>query len=384
TTDNGLAASMYAASKVTAKVGTAGTEVSVVQETDYPFGDAITFTVQGSARFPFYLRIPGWASEFTVTVNSTRTPVKAQAGWIKLDRAWRSGDRVKLVLPMRTTTRVWSDNQAAVSVDRGPLTYSLAIDERTEVIGGTDDWPELAVYPESPWNYGLVARTHFDLVRRTVPRDANPFTHAGTPLLLKAKARRIPQWEADSEDVVGLLQPSPARSTQPVEQVTLVPMGAARLRITSFPSVAAGGTTWRYRPRVTASHVNDGDSLEAPDDGRTPSSSADTSIPRFTWWDRRGTTEWIQYDLRQPRAVSTASAYWFDDTGFGACRVPASWRVLWLDGSTWRPVEGASTYGVERDRLNQVGFTAVRTQLLRVEAVLRPTFSGGLLELDFG
>jgi hypothetical protein len=384
TTDNGIAASMYAASKVTAKVGAAGTQVSIVQDTDYPFGDAIAFTVQGSARFPFYLRVPGWASEFTVTVNSTRTPVRAEGGWVKLDRTWHSGDRVKLVLPMRPTTRVWSDNQSSVSVSRGPLTYSLAIEERTEVIGGTEDWPELAVYPESPWNYGLVAGSGFDLVRRTVPRGANPFTHAGTPVLLKGLARRIPQWEADTEDVVGLLQPSPARSTQPVEQVTLVPMGAARLRITSFPSVASGGTAWRYRTRVTASHVNDGDSLEAPDDGRSPSSSADTSIPRFTWWDRRGTTEWIQYDLRSVREVSKASAYWFDDTGFGACRVPAAWRVLWLDGSTWRAVEGASAYGVERDRPNSASFAPVRAQFLRVEAVLRPTFSGGLLELSFG
>ncbi|MFI5710558.1 beta-L-arabinofuranosidase domain-containing protein [Kribbella sp. NPDC051620] len=384
TTDNGLAASMYAASKVTAKVGADGTPVSIVADTDYPFGDAVTFTVQGSARFPFYLRVPGWAADFTVTVNSVRTPARAEGGWVKLDRAWRSGDRVKLVLPMRTTTRVWSDNQGAVSVSRGPLTYSLAIDERTEVIGGTAEWPELAVYPESPWNYGLVADSKFDLVRRTVPRDANPFTHAGTPVLLKGAARRIPKWEADSEDVVGLLQASPARSTQPVEQVTLVPMGAARLRITSFPSVARGGTEWRYRTRVTASHVNDGDSLEAADDGRTPSSSADTSIPRFTWWDRRGTTEWIQYDLRAARVVSTVSAYWFDDTGFGACRVPAAWRVLWLDGSTWREVLGASAYGVERDRANLASFAPVRAQVLRVEAVLQPTFSGGLLELAFG
>ncbi|MEV8377160.1 beta-L-arabinofuranosidase domain-containing protein [Kribbella sp. NPDC056861] len=382
-TDNGLAASMYAASKVTAKVGAAGTAVSIVQETDYPFGDTMTFTVQTAARFPFYLRVPGWATDFTVTVNGARTPARAQGGWIKLDRSWGAGDRVKLVLPMRTSTRVWSDNQGSVSVDRGPLTYSLAIDERYEVIGGTEEWPELAVYPESPWNYGLVAGSRFDVVRRNVPRGANPFTHEGTPLQLKAKARRIPQWEADSEDVVGLLQPSPARSTEPVEQVTLLPMGAARLRITSFPSIAAGGTEWRYRTRVTASHVNDGDSLEALGDGRLPGSSSDGSVPRFTWWDRRGSTEWIQYDLREVREVSAASAYWFDDTGVGQCRVPASWRVLWLDGAVWRAVDGASAYGVEVDRLNQVSFAPVRAQYLRVEAVLRPTFSGGLLELMF-
>jgi hypothetical protein len=129
--------------------------------------------------------------------------------------------------------------------------------------------------------------------------------------------------------------------------------------------------------------VFDGDSLEAPDSGRTPESSADTSIPRFTWWDRRGTTEWIEYDLRSARELSSVSAYWFDDTGAGQCRVPQSWRVLWLDGETWRPVESTSPYDVAPDRLNSTTFTPVRTQHVRVEAVLRPTYSGGLLQLLF-
>jgi hypothetical protein len=373
---------MYAASKVTATVGAGtGETVSVEQDTDYPFSDRITFTVQAQrpVRFPFYLRRPGWAQDVTVKVNGQQ--VQVSGDWMKVDRTWHSGDRVELTLPMRTTTRVWDDNHNSVSVDRGPLTYSLAIDERYERIGGTEEWPELAVYPESNWNYGLVAGASFDLVRRD--GGGNPFTHEGVPLALTTQARRIPQWETDTEDVVGLLQPGPVTSDEPVETVTLIPMGAARLRITSFPQVAPPGQEWSYRTRITASHVNDGDSLEAPDSGRTPESSADTSIPRFTWWDRRGTTEWIQYDLRSVRELSEVSAYWFDDTGFGQCRVPQSWRVLWLDGETWRPVENTTLYDVALDRANTTTFTPVRTQYVRVEAVLRPTFSGGLLQLSF-
>ncbi|MFF1815675.1 beta-L-arabinofuranosidase domain-containing protein [Kribbella sp. NPDC058245] len=383
TTDNGLAASLYAASKVTAKVG-GGETVSIEQDTEYPFGDTINFTVQGTSRFPLYLRIPGWADEFSVAVNGERSRVRAEGGWIKLDRAWRSGDRIRLVLPMQVTTREWADNNDSVTVNRGPLTYSLAIDERYEQIGGTADWPELAVHPESAWNYGLVAGSPFHVVRRRTAAGADPFTREGVPLTLTTQARRIPQWETDSENVVGLLQPSPAKTSEALETVTLIPMGAARLRITAFPQATTTGTPWKRRTRITASHVFDGDSLEAADDGRLPSSSADTSIPRFTWWDRRGSTEWIQYDLRELRDLRQASAYWFDDTGFGQCRVPASWRVLWLDGSTWRPVANPTPYGVDRDRLNTSTFKPVRAQYVRVEAVLRPTFSGGLLHLAFG
>ena len=168
-----------------------------------------------------------------------------------------------------------------------------------------------------------------------------------------------------------------------METVTLIPMGAARLRVTSFPQVSPRGKEWSYRTRITASHVNDGDSLEAPDSGRVPESSADTSIPRFTWWDRRGTTEWISYDLRSVRELSQASAYWYDDTGSGQCRVPQSWRVLWLDGDTWRPVDNTTAYDVSLDRLNTTTFTPVRAQYVRLEVVLRPTYSGGLLQLVF-
>ena len=52
-------------------------------------------------------------------------------------------------------------------------------------------------------------------------------------------------------------------------------------------------------------------------------SSDDQEIPRFTWWDHRGTAEWVQYDFAKPTTVSTVSVYWFDDTGRGGCRVPA-------------------------------------------------------------
>ena len=372
TTDNGLAVSMFAASKVTAKVGD-GTVVTVVQDTDYPFDETVTLTVQTaeSVEFPLYVRIPGWAEG--AEVNG----VRAEGNWVKLDQTWSDGDKVTVTLPMRVSTRVWADNHNSVTVDRGPLTYSLAIAERYERIGGTDEWPELAVYPESPWNYGLPVDPTFEVVRREAGR--NPFTQDGVPIALTTTGQRIPQWETDTEDVVGLLQPSPAATTEPVEQIALIPMGAARLRVTSFPQVDAEGKEWVYRTRITASHVNNGDSLEAPHDGRLPASSADTTIPRFTWWDRRGTTEWIQYDLRTPRDLSAVEVYWYDDTATGQCRVPTSWRALWLDGDTWRPIE--ATYEIAPDRLNTATFPPVHAQVVRIEATLQPTFSAGMLHL---
>ena len=43
----------------------------------------------------------------------------------------------------------------------GPLTHSLKIGEKWEKVSGTEEWPDLAVYPTSPWNIGLeVNRTN--------------------------------------------------------------------------------------------------------------------------------------------------------------------------------------------------------------------------------
>lgn len=65
---------------------------------------------------------------------------------------------------------------------------------------------------------------------------------------MTAQARRIPEWIADDEHVVTPLQQSPARSDSPTESVTLIPMGAARLRISSFPTVSSDGRQWTPEP----------------------------------------------------------------------------------------------------------------------------------------
>ncbi|MEV7655991.1 RICIN domain-containing protein [Streptomyces anulatus] len=250
TPDGGLAAAMYAPSEVTAKVAD-GTEVTFVEETGYPFTDTVTLslTAPRPLAFPLVLRVPAWCAEPDVRVNGQRVAAPAGPAFTRIERTWSSGDRVTLRLPQRTTVRTWAENHGSVSVDHGPLTYSLRIGEEYERIGGSDTFPEYAVHATTSWNYGLVldtARPTASLRRRSTGRAPgdNPFTLDGTPLTMTARARRIPEWTADDEHVVAPLQPSPARSTEPVEEVTLVPMGAARLRITSFPTVAPDAEPW--------------------------------------------------------------------------------------------------------------------------------------------
>jgi hypothetical protein len=106
----------------------------------------------------------------------------------------------------------------------------------------------------------------------------------------------------------------------------------------------------------------------------------------MTWWDHKGGTEWVAYRFPRAREVSSSAVYWFDDTGVGACRVPAEWRLLWRDGGDWKPVKltGDSAYGTALDRFNKVSFEPVTARDLKLEVKLRPSFSGGVLEWTVG
>jgi hypothetical protein len=398
TPDGGLAAVLYSECEVTARVGQSGAQVTIQEETDYPFDETIRLrvTAHKPVDFPLWLRVPQWCEKPAVTVNGRSvTPKRSDSGVLVLDRSWKSGDRVELKLPAEIRVRKWVQNHGAVSVDRGPLTYALQIAERYERTGGTDRWPAYDILPDSPWNVGLVldaedpARS-FKLVRGTMPAGDSPWTQENVPLRLQAQGRRIPEWQLDQHGLVAELQDSPVRSDEPVQEITLIPMGAARLRISAFPVIGNGPNAARWEaPQVPvlqyktdASHTFDGDRVDAIADGLIPKSSNDHSIPRHTFWPHTGTAEWVEARFDSPRTVRAVKVYWFDDTkGGGGCRVPASWRLLYRAGDDWKPVKTDDAYRTAPDRFNTVRIAPVSTRALRVETQLRPDYSAGVLEL---
>lgn len=383
---NGLAVAMYAPSEVTAQVGV-GDTVRIVEETEYPFSDKITFRVkEGGARFPLTLRLPSWCTSPSLAINGRTLPLSRKGAWAVLDRTWVTGETLVLRLPMKLAVQTYAVHGNAVSVNRGPLTYALRIPEKKVVKGGTAKWPAVEYHPAAPWNYAIDPTSVKVGPRK--PAGAQPWSLEGTPASLTAKGRRVPEWKLDMYGLVDMLQSSPAFTKEPLETITLVPMGAARLRVSVFPTFATGGGNRWKAPQMpktswpaSASHVFGGDTVKALSDGLLPKFSNDLHVPRFTWWDHKGTTEWVQYDLPAPIIASTAQVYWFDDRqSNGGCRVPASWRLLYNDGITWREVPGASGYGVARDKFNAVRFEPVKASQWRIEAVLQPGYSSGILE----
>lgn len=257
TPDNGIATAIYAACKATVKVGE-GKEITLHEETNYPFEESIAFTVStaGKVSFPFYLRIPSWTKGAQVSVNGKSVATTPIAGkYLRIEREWADGDRVELQLPMSLSMRTWQVNKNSASVDYGPLTLSLKIGEKYEQKDsraaaiwdskwqkGADPekWPTTEIYPTTPWNYALVlGKTDplkdFKVIRKEWPADNFPFTIGSVPLEVKAFGRLVPEWKAEESGLCGVL-PEEDAVKGAKEEITLIPMGAARLRISAFPN----------------------------------------------------------------------------------------------------------------------------------------------------
>ena len=259
TADGGLCTMLYAASETTTQVGN-GQDVKLSMETNYPFEEQICLklSMDKSVRFPLYLRIPSWAGEATAKVNGINVEQQLQPGkYLYIEREWQEGDQVTLTLPMTLSTHIWVQNKGSVSVDYGPLTLSLRIEERYGQRDSSDPeivqddshwqenvdkslWPAYEIFADSPWNYSLVVDDQhmpvdFTVSHKDWPSSNYPFTLRDVPIEFTAKGRRIPSWGFDQTGMTDVLPTYFAPRSNEEETIRLVPMGTARLRITAFP-----------------------------------------------------------------------------------------------------------------------------------------------------
>lgn len=236
TPGDGLAAVLYAPSEVTALVGS-GVRVRISEETEYPFRDAVRMVVnpEHSAAFPLLLRVPAWAARATIRVNGAAERSVKAGGFHCIERTWRAGDRVEIRFPMPVEAVRGFHN--GVTIERGPLVYSLKIGEAWRKLHDKSPAADWEVRPTTPWNYALAVddKRPLQSLRFTQkPVGQFPFTPDGAPVTVFAKARRLPGW--GMEDGSAAAPPvSPVKSNEPVETVTLIPYGAAKLRIAVFP-----------------------------------------------------------------------------------------------------------------------------------------------------
>ena len=368
---------LYIGSRATVKL--AGADVSLTQTTDYPWNGKVKLSINPTtpATFAVNLRLPAWCSAPAIRINGqTLSHWSTAGGYASLKREWHQGDSVELDLPM-TAERVYANpkieaDQGRVALQRGPIVYCLeGLDN-----GGTTR--NLFLPPGS----ALTAEFRPQLLGGiTVVQGQACSVHqvdwgdqlyiAGTeaPGITNMEFTAIPYFANANR--------------QPTDMMVWVAETALKAKPLAAPTLAS-------QAKASASHCFANDTVKALNDQLEPAASDDNKIPRFTWWDHRGTKEWVQYDFAQPQTVSEVEVYWWDERRVHAqCRVPQSWRLLYKEGADWKPaggtdewkpVENTSGYGTDMDKFNRVTFKPINAAALRLEVQLQPDWSGGILE----
>jgi hypothetical protein len=352
-----------------------GRKVTLTQVTKYPWDGAVKMTVSPAARgaFTINVRIPGWARnepvpgdlyryldsssvQPTITVNGQAVPMRVVKGYVSIARTWQAGDVIDLNLPMPVRRVVANDQVEAdrgrVAIQRGPIVYA-------------------AEWPDNPDGH----------VRNLVVADAAPLAPEFRPALLNGVEVVTGTSTSLSYDAAGKV----VSKTQPFlaipyyawanrgkgEMMVWLPRSDASATPRPWPTLAMSSkVSVSHTSHLSETMVNDG---EEP----TRSSAAGSS---FDWWPTKGATEWLQYDFPKATSVSEVQVYWFDDTGRGEVRVPASWRILYKDGDQWKPVQANGAFGVELNKYNVVAFAPVTTAALRLEVTMQPAWSAGVQE----
>ena len=117
----------------TGKLNVGGQTVTLKQDTDYPWDGKVSVTVEPEkpAEFGLRLRIPGWCRQADLRVNGEPVDIagKMERGYVRLEREWKRGDKVELLLPMpvervRANPDVRQD-AGRVALQRGPVVFCL-------------------------------------------------------------------------------------------------------------------------------------------------------------------------------------------------------------------------------------------------------------------
>ncbi len=329
-----------------------GAALRIAQSTQYPWEGRVEFllTPDAPAAFTLALRIPNRTESrlyhvepdtnrsFELKVNGETLKPEVKNGYARVHRPWKAGDRVILELPMdvqrvRCDERVEA-NRGRVAVQRGPIVYNFEDVDNPRPVRS-------AVLDKSA---SLKAVWQSDMLGGVMVLKAGGLT--GVPNFAR-------------------LNRGGASQVWMIEDRTKA--GAA-----ATPAAMADLTVSFARPNMDPSAANDG---RAPGDGK------DRADGHFDFWPHRGTAEWLQYEFEEPMEIRSCRIWWFDDTGRGGCRIPASWRLLRrTEGGQWEPVKGVATYPVAKDKPSDITFDVVTTRALRLEVQLQKDASAGVHE----
>jgi DUF1680 family protein len=359
--DDAIWVNLYIQGSADATVG--GKKVSLDVTTEYPWDGKVVIKprVEGTAKFRLRLRVPGWCEGATAAVGGEKVAHPTiDRGYLVLDRTWKDGDEVTLDLPMPVRRIAANPNVKAdvgqLAIQRGPLVYCLEACDQGEPLD----------------SLCLPAGANLEAEKR-------PNLFGGVVVV-----KGIAATAAEQDWTNTLYQPTAASSHVPITAIPYYAWdnrspGAMKVWLPVAPRTPAIGGP-ETTAKVSLSFVSGNCQPWGINDGLEPRDSGEQPAALCHWWPHRGGDEWVQYTWKNPVTLNGTKVYWFDDTGRGACRLPAAWHVEYRDGPAWKPVAASSDYSIKKDGWCEVSFGPVKTTALRLAVRMQKDWAAGVHE----
>ena len=352
-----------------------GTRVGLRQTTSYPWQGDITLDVtpRRATDFALRIRIPGWVRgdvvpsdlyryadgkrlSYSISVNGQKVESDLDKGYFTVERRWRKGDRVEIHFDMEprvveANPHVEAD-RGRVAVERGPIVYCAEWPDndfsvRSVLMNRT---PQFETEFRGDMLYGIqTVKTRAQTLR---------FDESGRLVADDVTLTMIPYyaWAHRGAGEMTVWLPSDLTAANPVAAPTI----ASQAKVTASTPTAA---------------------LSAVSDGMMPKKAGDRSMPYYHWWPEKASTQWIAYEFEEQKSISESTVYWFDDSPWGGCRVPAAWRLYYRDANgEWVAIEPRNGYPVMKDAPCTADFEPVRTSAIKLEVQLPADNSAGVFE----
>lgn len=371
--DNNLYVNLFMGN--TAKVKVGGKSVEIQQNTNYPWDGDITMTMQkASGKFALNIRIPGWVRGevvpsdlytytdgkrlgYTVKVNNQTVTSELKDGYFVIERNWKKGDNVSVHFDMEPRTVKANGKVAAdkgrVAIERGPLVYCA------EWPDNTCDVLNVLLNQEPKFTQGSKTIEGTDVMTLTTDAQTLNFGSDGRLQTKDERLVLIPYyaWAHRGNGNMAVWLPIDLNATNPA-----LP-----------PSIASESKVECSKKHAPA--------LSAVNDRLIPADKDDRSVPYTHWWPEKNTTEWLSYTFKTATTVQSSTVYWFDDSPWGGCRVPASWKLYYKnDKGEWEEVKNPSRYPCEKGVACTVDFDPVKTTAMKLEVVQPKEHSCGVFE----
>ncbi|MBN1188078.1 MAG: glycoside hydrolase family 127 protein [Bacteroidales bacterium] len=377
TSGNNLYVNLYMNSEATIQI--TGTNVAVIQTTQYPWKGQISISInpEVNKKFGIKVRIPGWAmnsaipgdlytfinepeNEVNVKVNGKKQKLKLDNGYLTITRTWKPGDKIDMDLPMNpryisADERVKANNNK-VSVERGPIMYCA-------------EWPDN--------KNGNVLSLLFDKEPQTTVEYKDDLLN-GVPVI-KTSASEVSRNIDDTYKIadsveVTLIPYFSWNNRGPGEMMVWLPTDTSSVYPQPAPTIA-------NRSSVSASRMLPSLKI-ALTDQYEPDNSNDHNRPYYHWWPENNSWQWVQYEFEDTETISSSRVYWFDDGPFGGCRIPVDWKLEYLDNGKWKPVKPEGEYTITKDGWDEVQFKPVTTKSIKMKVKLSEEFSSGIHEWE--